>query len=489
MVLWVVKEIPCMKVHTREELALMSEEAKVDLILALEALLCTLEPRMKELEARLGLNSRNSSKPPSSDGPAKPVVKSLREKTGRPPGGQPGHRGTTLRQVATPDRIENHSPQRCACGCDLAGQPVTRVERYQVFDLPEPRMVVSEHQVDVKICPACEAQCKGELPPQVSAAPTQYGPRVRALVVYLRVYQLLPYQRLSALCRDAFGLCVSKATIEAAELEADGNLQPFVDEVAAQLRAAPVAHADETGLRVAGRTRWLHVVATPELTLYHVDDKRGQQAMEAQGILPEFRGLLVHDCWAPYFAYERCAHGLCGAHLLRELTFAHEQQQQAWAFEMFQWLLYLSGLRTARSDMPFSAQAAAFFEAQYEAILARGVAQLPQPPEPAGGRGRIPKSKSANLHERLVKHHDAVLRFVHDPQVPFTNNLAEQSMRMAKVQQKISGCLRTVAGARRFARLRSYVSTLIKQDCHVLTHIANAIRGTPWIPQPSQAAG
>ncbi len=374
-----------MKVHTREALVLMSEEAKVELILALEALLSTLEPRMKELEARLGLNSRNSSKPPSSDGPAKPVVKSLREKSGRPPGGQPGHCGITLRQVATPDRIENHSPQRCACGCDLAGQPVTRVERYQVFDLPEPRMVVSEHQVDVKICPACEAQCKGELPPQVSAAPVQYGPRVRALVVYLRVYQLLPYERISALCRDAFGLSVSKATIEAVTLEADGNLQPFVDEVAAQLRAAPVAHADETGLRVAGRTRWLHVVATAGLTLYHVDDKRGRQAMEAQGVLPQFRGRLVHDCWAPYFAYEDCAHALCGAHLLRELKFAHEEQRQAWAFDMFQWLLYLSGLRTARSDTPFSAQAAAFFEAQYEAILARGVAQLPQPPEPAGG--------------------------------------------------------------------------------------------------------
>jgi len=272
-------------------------------------------------------------------------------------------------------------------------------------------------------------------------------------------------------------------------VEADGHLQPFVEEVAAQLRAAPVAHADETGFRVEGRTRWLHVLATPELTLYHVHDKRGQEAMEAQGVLPQFTGRLVHDCWAPYFAYEGCTHGLCGAHLLRELKFAHEEQRQAWAFEMSQWLLYLSGLRAARSDAPFSAQAMAFFEAQYEAILARGATELPQPPERTAGRGRFPKSKSANLHERLIKHRDAALRFVHDPQVPFTNNLAEQSVRMAKVQQKISGCLRTVAGARRFARLRSYVSTLIKQHRHVLTHIANAIAGTPWIPHPSEAAG
>lgn len=485
----VMDEIPSIKVHTRAEVEAMSEGVKVELILALEARLCALEPRVRELEARMGLNSRNSSKPPSSDGPAKPIVKSLREKSGRTPGGQPGHEGTTLRQVATPDRVERHVPHRCVCGCDLAGQPVTRVERYQVFDLPEPRMAVTEHQVNIKICPACEAECKGALPPEVSAAPTQYGPRVRALAVYLRVYQLLPYERLSALCRDVFGLSMSTASIEAAEVEADGHLQPFVEEVTAQLRAAPVAHADETGFRVEGRTRWLHVVATPELTLYHVDDKRGQEAMEAQGVLPQFTGRLVHDCWAPYFAYEGCAHGLCGAHLLRELKFAHEEQRQAWAFEMSQWLLYLAGLRAARSDARFSAETLAFFEAQYEAILARGAAELPPPPERAAGRGRIPKTKSANLHERLVKHRDAVLRFVHDPQVPFTNNLAEQSVRMAKVQQKISGCLRTIAGARRFARLRSYVSTLIKQHRHVLTHIAHAITGIPWIPHPSEAAG
>jgi transposase len=485
----VMDEISSIRVHTCAEVEAMSEVAKVELILALEARLCVLEQRLRELEARVGLNSRNSSKPPSSDGPAKPIIKSLREKSGRPPGGQPGHEGTTLRQVATPEHVEMHWPHRCACGCDLAGQPVTRVERYQVFDLPEPRMVVTEHRVNVKICPACEAECKGALPPEVSAAPAQYGPRVRALVVYLRVYQLLPYERLSALCRDAFGLSVSKATIEAAEVEADGHLQPFVEEVAAQLRAAPVAHADETGLRVEGRTRWLHVLATEGLTLYHVDDKRGREAMEAQGVLPQFTGRLVHDCWAPYFAYEGCTHGLCGAHLLRELKFAHEEQRQAWAFEMSQWLLYLSELRAARSDAPFSAEGLAFFEAHYEAILARGAAELPPPPERVAGRGRLPKSKSANLHERLVKHRDAVLRFVHDPQVPFTNNLAEQAVRMAKVQQKISGCLRTVAGARRFARLRSYVSTLIKQHRHVLTHIAHAITGIPWIPHPSEAAG
>ena len=312
---------------------------------------------------------------------------------------------------------------------------------------------------------------------------------MRALVVYLRVYQLLPYERVSALCGDVFGLPVSKAAIEAAEVEADGNLQPFVEEVAAQLRAAPVAHADETGFRVEGRTRWLHVVATPELTRYHVDDKRGQEAMEAHGILPRFMGRLVHDCWAPYFAYTGCLHALCGAHLLRELKFAHEEQGQTWALEMSLWLLYLAGRRAARSDAPFSAQALAFFEAQYEAILARGAAELPPPPERAAGRGRMPKSKSANLHGRLVKYRDAVLRFVYDPQAPFTNNLAERSVRMAKVQQKISGCLRTLAGARRFARLRSYVSTLIKQRRHVLTHIAQAITGIPWIPHPTEAAG
>jgi transposase len=284
------------------------------------------------------------------------------------------------------------------------------VERYQVFDLPEPRMTVTEHQVYVTICPACEVECKGALPPEVSAAPVQYGPRVRALVVSLRVYQRLPYERLSALCRDAFNLSISKAAIEAAEVEADGHLQPFGEEVAAQLRAAPVVHADETGFRVEGRTRGLHVLATQGLTLYHVDDTRGREAMEAQGVLPRFTGRLVHDCGLPYFAYEDCTHGLCGAHLLRELKFAHEEQGQAWAFEMSQWLLYLAGLRTARSDAPFSPEARAFFEAQYETILARGAAELPHPPERVGARGRLPKSNSANLHERQTPRRRVVLR-------------------------------------------------------------------------------
>jgi transposase len=494
--------IPEFKIYTRAEVEAMSESEKVEHILRLQevvlhlvgvcealrgqnetlVLRCgQLERRVKELEERLNQNSRNSSKPPSSDGPAKPVVKNLREKTGRKPGGQPNHPGATLRQVQTPGHIRRHAPAQCACGHGLAQEPVIRVERYQVFDVPEPRMAVTEHQVEVKRCPGCGRACKGALPPDVAYAPVQYGPRVMAMLVYLRVYQLLPYERLSELCRDLFGFPVSKASIEAAEAQVDGHLPPFVDALTQRMARAEVLHADETGFRVEGHTRWLHVLATETLTLYQVHDQRGREAMEAQGVLPRFGGTLIHDCWGPYFQYN-CLHGLCNAHLLRELKFAHEEQGQAWAFDLYMLLEILCGLKTARADEPFSEEAIASFEAMYDGILARGCLGLPADPPKTGRRGRAKKSKARNLHERLLKHRDAALRFVHDPQVPFTNNLAEQAVRMAKVQQKISGCMRTLPGAQRFARLRSYVSTLKKHGMNILRYIADAAGGCPWLP-------
>jgi transposase len=493
--------IPEFKIYTRAEVEAMSESEKVEHIVRLqevvvhlvgicqtlsaqnEALLrrCEqLEQRVKELEGRLNQDSRNSSKPPSSDGPAKPVVKNLREKSGRKPGGQPGHAGTTLRQMAVPDRIETHSPVQCDCGHGLAGEPVLRVERYQVFDLPEPRLVVTEHDVEVKCCPCCGATSKGVLPLEVSPAPVQYGPRVMAMLVYLRVYQLLPYERLGELCRDLFGFSVSKASIESAEAQADGRLQPFVEALAEVMAGAEVLHADETGFRAEGHTRWLHVLATQRHTLYQVHEQRGGAAMDAHGVLPRFQGTLIHDCWGPYFHYD-CAHGLCGAHLLRELKFAHEEQGQAWAFELYALLEAMCGLKTARGGEPFSPQAVASLEAMYDGILARGRSELPADPPKTGRRGRTKKSKARNLHERLVRHRDAALRFLHDSQVPFTNNVAEQAVRMAKVQQKISGCMRTLAGAQRFARLRSYVATLKKHGMNVLRHIADTTAGCPWV--------
>jgi transposase len=386
-----------------------------------------------------------------------------------------------LRQIETPDDIEKHAPGPCVCGHVFGGQEPERIERYQVVDIPKPRAWVTEHQVEVACCPQCGRVCKGTLPPGVSRAPVQYGPGVLSLAVYLRVYQLLPYERISQLCEDVFGLSLSKATIEAAEARADGELEPFVEALKAALTEAPVLHADETGIRVENDTRWLHVLATAQETLYQVHDKRGGEAMDALGILPAFDGTLIHDCWKPYFKYD-CTHGLCNAHLLRELKFAHEELGQAWALEMFELLLYLYGVVAGHGGAPFSREALASISAIYEDILARGIAHLPPDPPKTGSRGRPKKSKARNLHERLATHQDSVLLFVRDPKAPFTNNVAEQAVRMAKVQQKISGCMRTVSGAQRFARLRSYVSTVKKHGENIFQQITAAISGVPLFP-------
>ncbi len=480
--------------YTRSEVEAMSESEKVSYILELQEtilLLCGLchalearsqnvEQRFKELEARLNQNSANSSKPPSSDVFVKRPVKNLREKSGRKRGGQPGHQGSTLRQVETPDQVEKHAPAPCLCGHVFNGEEPKRIERHQVFDIPEPRVLVTEHQIEVCDCPNCGRVCKGILPPGVSTAPAQYGPGVLALAVYLRVYQFLPYERISQLCATVFGLALSKATIEAAEMRTDGELGPFIEALKTALKDEPVLHADETGVRVEEDTRWLHVLATAKLTLYQVHDKRGGEAMDAHEVLPEFNGTLIHDCWKPYFNYP-CTHGLCNAHLLRELKFAHEELEQPWALELFEFLMYAYDLVNEHDGVPFSSVALASITTMYDDILARGQAQLPPDPPKTGLRGRTKKSKARNLHERLITRRDNVLLFVREPQVPFTNNIAEQAVRMAKVQQKISGCMRTFTGAQRFARLRSYVSTVIKQGGNVLGHIVAAIAGTPSI--------
>ena len=466
----------------RAKIEALSESEKVDLILQLMAQVARLTARVAELEARLGMNSANSSKPPSSDGYSKPNPKSLREKSGRKAGGQKGHAGTNLRQVSEPDRVEVHSPGRCVCGCCLDGVAGDHVERRQVFELPEKLLHVTEHQLVVKQCPRCLRMVRADAPPE-APGPAQYGPRFRALLVYLRDYQLLPYQRLTELCRDLLGASVCKRTVEMADKQMYDALAPFEETVHAQLRDEAVLHADETGMRVSGKLQWIHSLSTSELTLYQAHPKRGGEAIEANGVIPGFRGVLVHDCWEPYFRYGG-EHALCGAHLLRELLAVCENEGHRWAHELSVLLEMMSKTTAARDATPLSAELADWFERMYDDILARGKRELAPPEKIPGKRGRAKKSKSANLHERLVTHRKAVLRFLRDPIVSFTNNLAERDIRMVKLRQKTSGCARTLMGAQQFARIRSYISTSIKQGRNLFQNIVNAITANPWIPLP-----
>lgn len=457
----------------RSELAQLSESQKVDLIIELMA-------RVSALEARLGMNSSNSSRPPSSDGYAKPAPKSLRCKSGRKRGGQPGHPGTTLQQVAEPDVVKTHLPEYCQCGHCLEQEPVCHIERRQVLELPEKLFEVVEHRLITKVCSLCGRKVRA-IAPHEAPAHMQYGSRFRAALVYLRNYQLLPYNRLTQVCRDLFGVAVSKRTIETVERQAYESLAAFEQEVRRQLLQEEVLHADETGMRVDGKRQWFHSLSTPSLTFYQVHPKRGGEAIEDNGVIPAFKGTLVHDCWSPYFRYGD-EHGLCGAHLLRELAGVCDNEGYRWAHELSMLLEMMAKATGTCEKKTLSESLITWFEQTYDTILARGQQDLPPPQKTSGKRGRAKKSKAANLHERLVKHRDSVLRFLRNPDVPFTNNLAERDIRMVKLREKTSGCSRTFSGAEIFARIRGYISTSIKQDNDLFLNIRNAILKKPWIP-------
>ena len=316
------------------QLARTGLSALIDLLLRLEEQVRELRRQVKELKDRLALSSRNSSKPPSTDGLAKPAPKSLRHKTGRSRGGQPGHPGRTLQPVDQPDHIVLHPLDRCPCGfCQgrsLRDQPLVGYEKRQVFELPQKPLEVTEHQAEIKCCPISGLLVTAGFPERVNA-PAQYGPGFRALMIYLNNRQFIPYDRLTELCEDLFGQPLSEATIIAANERTYEELACFEQRLKVLLPQAPVVHADESGLRVAGKLHWLHVLSTAQLTFYGVHRQRGTQAMDELDILPRCRNWVVHDHLKAYFTYKDCLHALCNEHHLRELKFLYEEHQEPWA--------------------------------------------------------------------------------------------------------------------------------------------------------------
>jgi transposase len=460
-------------------------EAVVGALCGLSLEVDQLGQRVKELEGQLATNSRNSSKPPSSDGPKKPKPRSLRPRGERKPGGQKGHPGRTLKMAEHPDHTVVHRVDRCErCRASLADQEPERVEKRQVFDLPPPAPIEStEHQAEVKACPTCGHVNKAAFPEGLRA-PAQYGPRIKAMAVYLRQYQLLPSERTCELLRDLFSCELSEGTLANITESAHDLLDEPVAQIAQQLKAAPVVSFDETGSSVLGQRWWLHVASTPQLTYYQVHPRRGSQAMDDIGILPDFTGRAVHDSWAPYFRYD-CDHSLCNAHHLRELTFVHEQHGQSWAKAMIDCLLAIKqAVDHARSTTDHLPQEQIRqFEARYQQALDQGYAQNPLPPPPGKPkRGRPKKTKPRNLLERLDRHRAQALAFMYDFNVPFDNNQGERDARMAKVQQKISGTFRSEAGAGAFYRIRSYISTVRKHALNVIEAILGVFVRKAFVP-------
>src|SRR3954468_24069961 len=421
--------------------------------------------RVADLERRLGLNSRNRGKPPSSDGLKKPPrVSSLREPTGKTTGGQPGHPGKTLRRTETPDATINHYP--AACGEPLSeAMAIDHIAR-QMFDLPEPKpLIVTEHRAHGCRCTACGAQTRAAFPDGVSA-PVQYGLRIGAVVLYLLHYQLLPEKRLAMLMADLFGVTLVAATI--ARISRDCATR-FAGAVRDLVAAAAVKHRDETGFRIGGKTQWLHIASTLRLTFYRVSPKRGSLPANVTGIVVQYH-------WKPYYTMTGVRHALCNAHHLRELKALVEIEQEDWARRMQRLLrraCHASNLARERG-VRLKPGLIALFERGYDTILADGLAfHETQPPlVPAVGtgtrRGRPPRRVGHNLLLRLSTRKTDVLRCLTDPLVPFSNNLAERDGRMMKLRQKISGGFRSMEGAMDFAVIRSLLSTARKQGWDIL---------------------
>lgn len=437
--------------------------------------------RVTELEARLAQNSKNSSKPPSSDGLAKPTPKSRRGRSGRKPGGQSGHPGRTLERVESPDEVRRHEPAACGgCGGDLAGAAQTGVVRRQVFDIPQTPVRVVEHQLVQRRC-GCGVTTCGRAPDGVDA-PVQYGSRITAILIYLYVGQFLSKQRTARALGELFGVPISAGTVAAASSRAGRDVKGsgFLDRVRDLVAESSVAHFDETGFRVAGKLHWVHSASTGKYSLITVHAKRGTAAMDAAGVLPAFTGVAVHDAWAPYDTYTQADHALCGAHVLRELTAVVDATPTGycWAQQAHDALL---GLKKLVDDAVEASRAGVDPQAlANHTHLLRSAANI------GAADNRLRGSKLAKKHHalarRLLDREADYLRFTTDFSVPFDNNAAEREIRMIKVRQKVSGCLRTLTGAETFCAIRSYLATAAKHGINFFESLTMLAERQPWLP-------
>ena len=475
------------------ELQLLREtvETLTNRVEFLEAENRELKDEVNELRGKLARNSKNSSKPPSSDGLKKPQPKSLRKPSGKKPGGQQGHSGARLEMVDQPDHIVSHTVEECQqCGYSLEAVDAAGYRRRQVVDIPPIKLDVTEHRTEIKCCPGCGCRNEAAFPAEVKTS-VQYGSRIKSLLVYLNQYQLLPYERTCQLAEDLFAHTISQGTLSNWNAECYRNLESTEEQIRQAILASEVVHFDETGIRQQGKLHWLHVAGTECLTYYGLHARRGTEAMNALGILENYTGCAVHDHWKSYFKYS-CDHSLCNAHHLRELTYLAEQDQQDWAAAMIGLLLEAKEMSEAASENCLAEDSTelASIRLRYDALIAKGLAQNLPPPQrlEKKKRGRRKQSKAKNLLDRLRDFKAEVLAFLTHPLIPFDNNQGERDIRMAKLKQKISGCFRGENGGKIFSRIRGYVSTLRKNDLEILDGIQSPFNRSPRLPSHILAA-
>jgi len=433
---------------------------------------------------KLGLNSKNSSKPPSQDPNRKKDPKKGKGK--RKPGGQIGHKGHTLEKVDNPDEVIPISIDKRTLP---KGQYTEKgFATRQVIDI-----LISRHVIEYRSQILIDQNGKEFSAPFPSGVdhPVQYGNQIKSQSVYLSMFQLIPYERVTDFFYEQAGIPVSKGTIVNFNQKAFDLLEVYDAFAKRKLQDSQIINADETGINVGGKRIWLHSASNEQWTYFYPHEKRGADAIDEIGIIPLFNGILVHDHWKPYFTYE-CSHALCNAHHLRELELAWEQDNQQWAKSMQELLLEMNKAVDLKGGK-VSLIKAALFRKKYDEILtdAQQECPLPDPPKEKK-RGRIKKGKSRNLLERLVEFKDETLRFLRNTDVPFTNNRGENDIRMTKVQQKISGCFRSIDGAKIFCRIRGFISTCRKNGISAsdaLTMLFNGdlpmfVKGDPaWPPE------
>lgn len=436
--------------------------------------IAALKSENASLKMRLNSNSNNSSKPPSSDGYLK---KPAFPKSGKgKQGGQSGHKGRTLNQVGNPDKTVTCNPIGCSCGHIFTSEETALTEKRQVFDLPDPRLEVTEYQIYKAVCPVCGLANRGAAPEGVNA-PVQYGNRAKAYVTLLNVHFKLPFKKIQLLFGDLFGCPINESTVYTASCQCYDKLWESEKIIRARITGQDVVHADETGVRVAGRLHWLHTATSQLYTYLFVHGNRGSKALESEkSVLINFKGWLVHDCWGSYFKFDGLSHSICGAHILRELEGLIENDKSRWA-KIFK--SFLIGIY----KMPFKERLKRrqYIWARYKLICGIGEKSEPPPIKIPGKKGRYKRTKGRNLVERLIGQQGEVLAFAFNENVPFTNNLAERDIRPVKVKQKISNCFRTVTGADIYARIEGFVSTARKNNRNVFSELCATFEGRNFI--------
>lgn len=469
------------------DLTTLTSDQKDALIIALYELVNQLRQELAERKDQVAKNSQNSSKPPSTDGLSKPAPKSLRKPSNKNSGGQKGHQGHHLKAVSQPDMIEYYPVTHCEhCATNLETVTAEGFEERQVFDIPSPRIEVTAHRAEKKRC-SCGHLNRATFPVEVTAS-VQYGTRIKAVAVYLNQYQLIPYARVEEILESFYGVSLCESSLYNFNLQAYQALEETENQIKAALEKQPVLNSDESGIRIEGKLHWLHVLSSAQLTFYQHHKKRGQEAMNAIGILPEYQGTLVHDHFKAYLSYGDCLHSLCNAHHLRELVFLHERHHQTWAGEMIRLLVVMKNCverAKVRQHTALSAKLSQLLIQRYDKLLEEGLKldeslsmNEPSPVVPKK-RGRKKQSKAKNLLDRLKNYKTETLRFLTDFSVPFDNNQAERDIRMSKLKQKISGTFRSSQGASLFFRIRSYLSSARKQGHNILNALIFSFQGCP----------